>query len=288
MPHTTRRLAAAGLVLAACAAAIPATAGAVAPNAGSARSGPRPFFDIRSNANATSGDPARTLPATDRAARKRLANDLGSEAALVADPITATPRSFGRLDGTLTGPQAGDAADVAMRYVRANTSALGLTTADLGTLRLAERDTANGITHLRWRQEADGIPAFDNELRVNVDSDGRVINVLGSPRHALSVGSTTPKLSAADAQAALARNVGSSRRPAVTGAPAGPRRETEFSTGDRARLVLFGDVDAVRLAWHLTFKAAPDAWYDAVVDADSGRILRRVNLTKNAINAQVF
>jgi extracellular elastinolytic metalloproteinase len=286
MPHTARR-AAAALALAAWTAAIPATAGAVAPNARSVRSGPRPFFDSRARANASSGNPARTLPATDRAARKRLARDLGPQAALVADPVTGTPRSFGRLDGALTGPQAGDAADVAMRYVRANTAALGLTSADLSTLRLAARDTANGVTHLRWRQQVDGIPAFDNELRVNVDGDGRVINILGAPRHALSVASTTPQLSAPEALAALARNVGSTSSATVTAGPAGPRRQTMFSTGDRARLVLFGDVSAVRLAWHLTFRAAPNAWYDAVVDATTGRVLRRVNLTKG-VDALVF
>jgi hypothetical protein len=43
----------------------------------------------------------------------------------------------------------------------------------------------------------------------------------------------------------------------------------------------------VRLAWHLSFDAAPNAWYDAVVDATTGRILRRVNLTKG-IDALVF
>src|SRR4051795_12691854 len=88
--------------------------------------------------------------------------------------------------------------------------------------------------------------------------------------------------------AALAQTVGSSRGAAVTAGPAGARRRTECSSGDSARLVLFGDVNAVRLSWHLTFKAAPDAWYDAVVDAASGRVLRRVNLTKSAINADVF
>jgi hypothetical protein len=171
--------------------------------------------------------------------------------------------------------------------VRANLDALGLSAADLTGLRLDDRTTAGGVTHLRWRQEVGGVPAFDNELRVNVDADGRVINVLGAPRHDLSVPSTTPSISAAAALAALARNVGSSRRPAVTSAPAGARHDTRFSTGDRARLVLFGDVRNVRLAWHLTFDAAPDAMYDAVVDAETGRVLRRANLVK-AIDASVF
>jgi extracellular elastinolytic metalloproteinase len=239
MPHTFRRVAAAGCALAACAAATPAAASAVAPSAGSARSGPLPFFDARDaaidRAAASSGDPVRTLPAADRAARRRLVSGLGRQAVVDSDPITATPRTLGRLNGALTGPRAGDPVAVALDYVRTHAAALGLAADDLATLRLSGRATADGITHVRWRQEFRGIPAFDNELRVNVDGAGRVLNVLGSPRHALSVASTTPRLSAADAIAALARNVGAARRPGVVSGPDGVRATTRFSSGDRAR-----------------------------------------------------
>jgi extracellular elastinolytic metalloproteinase len=287
MPHTSRRLALAGVALAACAVAIPAAADAAAP-AGSARSGPLPFFDVRDAATApTASAPARKLPADDRAARAKLVRGLGRQAVMDSDPVTGTPRAFGRLNGALTGAQAGDPADIALRYVRANADALGLSAADLRTFRSSGRTTANGITHLRWRQEVGGIPAFDNELRVNVDGSGRVINLLGAPRHALSVGSTTPRLSAAAALAALARNVGSRRTASVSAGPSGARADTRFSTGDRARLVLFGEVRSTRLAWHLTFHAAPNAIYDAVVDATTGRVLRRANMVK-AIDALVF
>ena len=84
---------------------------------------------------------------------------------------------------------------------------------------------------------------------------------------------------------ALQRNVGVTRDVRVTSAASNARRTTRFSTGDRARLVLFGDVRAVRLAWHLTYDAGPTEWYDAVVDATTGRVLRRANLVK-AIDAQ--
>jgi len=291
MPHTFRRLATAGCALTACAAATPAAAGAAAPNAAAARSGPLPYFDARDagidRAAASSGDPVRELPAADRAARRKLVSGLGRQAVIDADPITATPRTFGRLNGALSGPQPGDPVAVALRYVRTHAAAFGLAADDFATLRLSGRAAADSITHVRWRQEFRGIPAFDNELRVNVDGAGRVLNVLGSPRHALSVASITPRLSAADAIAALARNVGAARRPGVVSGPDGVRATTRFSSGDRARLTLFGDVRAVRLAWRLTLRAAPDAWYDAVVDATTGRILHRANLVK-AINGQVF
>ena len=81
---------------------------------------------------------------------------------------------LGRLDGALTGPQPGDAADVALGYVGANAAALGLDPADLATLRLARRTTVGGVTYLRWRQEVGGIPLLDNDLRASVDGDGRV------------------------------------------------------------------------------------------------------------------
>ena len=274
--------------------ALPTVAGAVAPpsdQGGSARGGPRPFLDVRQPAidratrpNATA---PRELPADDRAARRRLVRGLGRQAVLDADPLTGTPRVLGKLNGTLSGPRAGDPADVALDYVRDRAGALGLSDGDLAGLRLADRHTARGVTHLRWQQVVRGIPAYDNDLRVNVDGDGRVINVLGTPRHGLSVDSVSPALSAARALDALQRNVGVSRDVRVTSTASNARRTTRFSTGDMARLVLFGDVRSVRLAWHLTYDAGPAAWYDAVVDATTGRVLRRANLVKG-VDASVF
>jgi hypothetical protein len=287
MTPSLRRIAAtAGAALCAALMLLPATAGAAAQQSSAAHGGPKPFLDVRDaavhRARARGARPPRTLPAADRAARERLVRGLGRQAVLDADPITATPRVFGRLNGTLTGPRAGDAADIALDYVRSHAGALGLDPADLSGLELAGRRTVGGITHLRWRQVHRGIPAYDNELRVNLDGDGRVLNVLGTPRHDLSAPTVTPRLSAGDALGALMRDVGTTRDVRVIAGPAGARDTTRFSTGDRARLVLFGDVGTVRLAWHLTYDAAPNAWYDAVVDATTGRVLRRANLVKAA------
>ena len=113
---------------------------------------------------------ALALPAQARAdATQALERQLGAQAVVELDDTTGTPRMLARLDGALSGPAAGDADDVALRYVREHLAALGLEQADLDALRPPSSTTAGGITTVRWRQAVDGIPAADSELRVNVD-----------------------------------------------------------------------------------------------------------------------
>ena len=231
--------------------------------------------------------PPRTLPASDRAARQKLLSGLGRRPVFDEDPQTKTPRALARLDGTLTAAQHGDPAAIALRYVADHAGALGLSAGDLATLQPSGRVTVNGVTFLRWRQETRGIPSIDNDLRAGVDGDGRVVGVVGAPRHDLTAPTVTPALDAAQALEALARDVGSARRPSVTGGSTGPRQETRFSSGDVGRLVLTGETGPARLAWHLTFDAAPDAWYDAVVDATTGQVVRRANMVKH-VSGTVF
>ena len=143
-----------------------------------------------------------------------------------------------------------------------------------------------GFTHLRYRLSDRGIPAFDGGLRVSLDRGGRVLSAIASP--APQADSAAPRLGAVDALRALQRDVGVERRVGVVSGPAGVRRTTHFEGGDFARLVLFGSGRGTRLAWHLTYRASDADHYDAVVDADSGAVLFRQNLVKDAVPAQVF
>jgi hypothetical protein len=242
----------------------------------------KPFFDSRVSARQAGTRVATS--AGERSARAQLRASLGRQASVQIDPLTGTARSIQRLDGTLTGPAAGDRADVAMSWVRANRSALGLTTGDVNGLTLAARDVSrgSGVTHLRYRQDYQGIPAFDSGLRVNLDRGGRILNVTGAPISGLTLDSVQPQVDASDALRALQRNVAVERPIQVTSGPSGARQVTRFAGGDFARLVVFAGADGPVLAWHLTYKARPQAYYDAVVDATSGAILYRQNLTKFA------
>jgi hypothetical protein len=291
MLRTSRRATVAAAVGLALLLVSASAAGAARPRTGPDRPDAKPYLDVRTpetrKAEAPGAAPLRTLSPADSAARRRLVARLGGETVLNADPITATPRMLGRLDGTLTGPRAGDPADVAMGYVDDNAGALGLRSSDLATLHLQDRTTVGGVTYLRWRQEARGIPVVDNQLQAAVDSDGRVVSIAGAPRADLAVASVTPALSAAQARDAVANDVGVDHPGTVTDGPTGPRQETTFSTGDRASLVLFGGVGGVRLAWQVSYQADSAADYDAIVDATTGTILRRANMVKS-FTANVF
>ena len=202
---------------------------------------------------------------------------------------TGTVRSVQALDGPLTPPAGGDRAAVALGWMRANRAKLGMTAADVDDLELTARATSpgTGFTHLRYRRSDRGIPAFDGGLRVSLDRGGRILSVTGSPE-APQVESATPRLGAVAALRALQRDVGVERAVDVESGPDGVRRMTRFEGGDFARLVLFGSGRGTRLAWHLTYRATAIAHYDAVVDAESGAILFRQNLTKDAAAADVF
>jgi hypothetical protein len=248
----------------------------------------KPYFDSRVRARRAATGPVGSR--SERSARSRMESRLGSQAVVQVDALTGTSRAVQKLNGTLTGPASGDRSAVALDWIRSNRTALGLTAADIGTLDLADRTTtaSSGITHLRYRQSYRGIPTFDNGVRVNLDRDGRIINVTGSPVSDVSVPSIAPALDAAAAMKALQRNVGVTRAIDVTAGPSGARAVTHFSRGDFARLVLFDGADGLRLAWHLTYKATSLAYYDAVVDATTGAVLFRQNLTKFDADQTVF
>ena len=238
-------------------------------------------FDARARERAaitaSGAPPARRPTAAMRRARGALQRSLGRQGVVDVDPLTGTPRVLARLDGALTGPRRGDPADVAQRYVREHVAALGLTPGDLGSLGgMERRRLPGGAQQIRWRQFHAGVPALDNELRVTVTAAGEVLNVLGSPQHDLEPALGAPRVGVGEAL----RAAGADRVPAVTAAGSGPQRRTRFASGDEAALVVFGEGDRARLAWRVTHRESSQAVYDTVVDAGSGRVLRRVNQVK--------
>jgi extracellular elastinolytic metalloproteinase len=170
-----------------------------------------------------------------------------------------------------------EAHDVALEYVRAH-----LPDVDFDTLAPPETTTADGVSTVTWRPTIDGIPAGDHELRVNVAGD-RVLGVPDEPLAEAGV-DTTPVLTAGEAVRAAQDAVGVHRPLPRTKGPAGATRATAYDDGTTAALALWGD----RLAWRVTYRAAADAVWDVVVDADRGKVLRRVNLVKSDVPAKVW
>jgi extracellular elastinolytic metalloproteinase len=202
-------------------------------------------------------------------ATARARASLGRSTLLQLDPSTGTPRFVGRLDGYLTRPSASPAASVAMGFVRSHLDAFGLTEADLRTFSLrTEYVDVDGIHHLSWIQVAHGLQAFDNGLQAAVTSDGRLVNLTGSPAHGLGVGVSElrPAVGAVSATA---------RARASVGATAAPAR------GDTATLVLFHGGRS-HVAWQTLTNISEWERDLSIVDATTGDVLWRSNLVDAA------
>jgi extracellular elastinolytic metalloproteinase len=251
----------------------------------------RVFYDSRSADRGSVRDLQRASRAAGSAVRSARANELrrlGTGGKLQLDSLTGTPRSYQDLDGTLSRSTGGSPAAVALAFARSRAGVLGLSDADidaLGTPKVVS--SPSGISSVRFTQRYKGIPAYDNDLRVNLDRVNRVLSVTGSPVSGLSVESVTPKLSASQALSALMTHVGVRRDVSVDSSESDAARTTRFSNSDRSSLVLFHGAGGTRLAWHMTYDASSEAWYDAIVDASTGDVLRRTNMVKG-VDASVF
>jgi len=221
------------------------------------------IFDIRARGTAVRPS-ARSVRA-----RAALAGRLGPHSVIVSDDITGTLRMVGRLDGYLTGPSSRRTSDVAMGFVRSNLRAFGLAKTDLPTFHLRQDYVDIGGTHhISWTQSWHGISVFHNGLSAAVTKHGRLINVTGSPVHGLGVPTTRPRISSAAAISA-ARVDGGAR----------VRAEQK---GDSAALTLFATGRGARLAWRTLTWPSTQRLNLSVVDAVSGVVLYRQNLTTDA------
>ena len=248
---------------------------AAAPAAAAA---PRPLRNV--DVRTADGGPA---PATQRRARASLERALGDEGVVSTDRISGAARLVARTDGFLTPRRPASPAAVALDYVRARPEVFGLDASDLDRLRLERRySTPDGVTHLAYTQTYAGVGAYDNVLLANVDAAGRRLNVGGAAVSGLRVASVTPGLGAEPALAAARREVGGSLVPPSARQGSGPERPTTFSNGDAARLTLFNDGRTTRLAWVLEVTGEHDYAYELVLDATSGRVLKRRSLTEFA------
>ncbi len=231
----------------------------------------RGFYDARQGVGsaARAAVARRAARAAARPATRRLTNALGDGALVDIDGTTGTPRLVARLDGFLTGPSRGAPAATALGYVRAHLAPLGLSSADLGTLRL-RRDYTDvaGVHHLSWTQRIGGDEVFGNGLQAAVTRDGRLVSLGGSPVHGAdpAPGGSRVLGTADEALSAARRSQGDSATP-------GPR--------DRATRVLFVTRSGTHLGWAAVTMSSTHPT-QTVLDAHTGAPLYRRPLSADA------
>jgi extracellular elastinolytic metalloproteinase len=221
-------------------------------------------FDVRARGGGRVAPSARTARA-----RIHLARRLGAQGVIQSDPLTGTLRMVGRLDGYLTGRSTRPARTVAMSFVRSNLAGFGLTKTDLKTFRLRQDyvDIA-GVHHISWTQSKRGVPVFHNGLRASVTGDGRLLNMTGSPVHAIRVASAVPGIGSDEAIRAARVDGGAT-------VAAG-------QISDSASLVLFPTGRGARLAWKTFTWPSTQQLNLSVVDAGTGAVLYRQSLSDDA------
>ncbi len=240
-------------------------------------------YDARAVTTTTAHGEALLRSASD--ATNRLTDLVGVNAMVDVDPLTGTPRQLGSWEGYLTGPSSASARTVVLDYVRAHLGALGLTSADLRTFRLAnDYVDVEGTHHLSWTQTVRGVQVFGNGLRAHVSDEGRLIAVQGSPvgdLAGLAAGiPTEPATSAASARSGAAEDVGGSADEDAAERTA-DGVVTRWANGDQATLSWFLTPQGLRLGWSTYTDAGDGLVYTHVVDADSGAVLYRRDLVDN-------
>ncbi len=232
----------------------------------------RGFYDARNGQSSTArATTARNASkAAGRLPAKKLAASLPGKAVFDIDGTTGTVRSLARLDGALTGRSKSPAKKVALKFVKHNHAALGLTTGDLKTFKLKREyvDIA-GTHHLYWIQRIGGRTVFGNGLTAAVAKDGKLLMVGGSPvSKAKTPAPVQPEISSAAAAIADART-----RLGATDDLAG--------SSDRAEQVLFVTAHGSYVAWATTVMSVGRP-ATQVVDAASGHLLYRNPLGDDA------
>jgi hypothetical protein len=218
----------------------------------------------------------------------RLRDRLGRFGVVSRDPSSGGPRVIAKLDGYLTPPAAGSGAGATLGFLRDNERSLGLDDSDIDALRLVrETPSPGGRRQILWQQTYRGIPSIDSQVRANLTLSNRLVNVVGPVIPDLSVDSTTPRVSARDAYAATRRGAGASGAAAVEDSGGGATRPTTFADGGKASLVIYRAGSAQRLAWRVLARVSSTELFDAVVDAETGAVVRRTNRVLFA-NASVF
>jgi Zn-dependent metalloprotease len=178
--------------------------------------------------------------------------------------------------------------EIALEYVRARASELGLTAADVEDVVVSSEAKSGhtGVSHVYLRQRHRGIPVWGADITVNIARDGRVVGHAGAFISGLS-GKIEPTLTAPQAFEAAARHLG--LKPTepirILSAAKGTEQKTLLSDGGVAsrpvpvELVFFPmSAKTICLAWQVEIEEkGGEHWWVALVDAHNGALLNKID-----------
>ncbi|WP_233558885.1 M36 family metallopeptidase [Micromonospora radicis] len=212
---------------------------------------------------------------------------VASMTTIAANPASAAPEETTTKTNPifLTGPNHGSPEDIAIRYLRGNPTAHGVTTTDLSDLSILSSYTSrhNGVTHVNLAQRHQNLEVFGATATVNIAKDGSVILVGDTLVPDLTKRTSgNADLGAVEAVAAAAEglDLATPKSPKVLSRAGGAAQKTVVSDSGiseepiPAKLGWQPTEDGLRLAWQLVIDDADDDHlWNATVDAETGDLL---------------
>jgi Zn-dependent metalloprotease len=197
----------------------------------------------------------------------------------------------------LSAPRSGESDSIARGFLADHSTMFGLNKSQIVEMKLKNEDNDEGATFLNYEQTIDGIPVFQSQVQVVVNSAGQVMSVnegLVIPNAGMN---TTPRLSESEGLAQAFLSTGRLAPPSfevmqnrqerggrsVFQNPLGGNRENLLSG-----LTIMRVGPRAVLAWHSYMDVGPNEWYEILVDANTGAMLYRYNLYADAAQGTVF
>jgi Zn-dependent metalloprotease len=202
------------------------------------------------------------------------------------------------VDGaTLSAPQSDTADNIARGFLRQHGSLFALSGSDVAGLAVIGEDNDQGTTFLKYAQTIGGIKVFEGGVQVVVNRYGEVLSV----REGFLVSGQTVAL-----KPAVKETQGIAKAFEYSGSPVFPSFVETYTRASKAEMSEYANPisrenqnvlselnivrigDSARLAWHVYADVGPNAWYETLVDAQTGELLLRYNLYNDAAQGTVY
>ncbi len=177
-------------------------------------------------------------------------------------PNSEARRYFIGAKSPLTAPQSGSMREIAREYVTAKS---GIEAKDLNSLYVEREytDAHNGVTHIVYKQQFQGMDVYNSAWVVNLNAEGQVLNaggeIFGAPELAAPLMSKAEKAARAAVKAVSPR-LAENFRPVASRRMPSRVTEARFTSDDR-------DVEG-RMVWYGMRGALVPAWVFNVTDED--------------------
>ena len=226
----------------------------------------------------------------------QLSSDARNNLQVVMDD-TGLPKTVFNRKEPLSAPRSDEPDSIARDFLSDHATMFGLNKSQVVEMKLKNKDNDEGATFLNYEQTIDGIPVFQGQVQVALNSAGQVMSVNEGFVIPNTIMDTNPKISEREGLQQAFLSTGRLAPPSfelmqnrqerggrsVYQNPLGGNRENLLSG-----LTIMRVGPRAVLAWHSYMDVGPDEWYETLVDAGTGAMLYRYNLYKDVAQGTVF